>query len=215
MSNYVYANAPRADILRMVPPDGKIIGSVGCGYAATEAELVRQGREVWGVDVAPQVESVAKSNLTCFDLIKPGDELPWSQGSLDGLILADVIEHLPLAWEALSKWSRCVRPGGWVVISVPNMHNISVVSRFLLTGDWPERDSGIFDRTHLQVMSPKRLHRWCRTAGLEVERTFDSYGGSGGRIVAFRMFNVCTLRLFQSWMSYQIQFLCRVQKPRA
>lgn len=50
-SEYVYADYVRQDILRMVPKDGLTIGSIGCGYGATEAVLVREGRQIHGVDV--------------------------------------------------------------------------------------------------------------------------------------------------------------------
>jgi 2-polyprenyl-3-methyl-5-hydroxy-6-metoxy-1,4-benzoquinol methylase len=206
---YVYPDDARADILRMIPPDGSVIGSVGCGYAATEAELVRAGRIVYGVDVAPEVERIAAGRLTKFQLIRPGDDLPWDAATLDGLLLADVIEHIPMAWNALADWSRCVRPGGWVVISVPNMRTFPVMGRFILTGDWPERDQGIFDRTHLQVMSERRLFRWCAAAGLEVVKVFDSYNGSRMRRKFFRALDICTFRLLRSWNMYQIQCVCR------
>jgi SAM-dependent methyltransferase len=211
---YVYTNAPRTDILQLIPPDGKVIGSVGCGYAATEAELVRAGRTVYGVDIAPQVAEIARQRLARFDLLKPGDELPWAPRSLDGLILADVIEHVPQAWIALASWSRCVRPGGWVVISVPNMRHIDVLARFILTGDWPEHDSGIFDQTHVQVMSMRRLLRWAAGAGLRLEKVFDCYGPGGRKRTLFRTLDLLTLRIFRTWTMYQLQCVFRVLSPR-
>ena len=82
----------------MIPPDGKVIGTIGCGGAATE-ELVMEGREVHGAEFRPR-RQVARERLTA-----PGsfttEERPFDDPSLDGLILADVLEHLPLAWQAL------------------------------------------------------------------------------------------------------------------
>src|SRR5581483_7885087 len=172
---YVYSDTVRDDILRMIPPDGKTIGSIGCGTAATEAKLVEQGREVHGVDIAEEAIRLAAGRLTSARLISADDRNPFPTASLDGLILADVIEHIPCAWKALASFVEAVRPGGWVVISVPNMRGTEAMYQFLVKGDWPERDIGIFDRTHLQVMSKKRLARWCRDAGLAVEQWFPRY----------------------------------------
>ena len=51
--SYVYSDVIRDDILSMIPSDGRVIGSIGCGYAKTEGILVSQGREVHGVDISP------------------------------------------------------------------------------------------------------------------------------------------------------------------
>src|SRR5687768_13673251 len=112
---YQYPDFVRTDILRMIPADGLIIGSIGCGFAATETELVKQGRQVHGVDISPQAIEVARNRLTSARIIAPDDRLPFESNSLDGLILADVIEHIPSAWSALAAYAACVRPGGWVV----------------------------------------------------------------------------------------------------
>ncbi len=207
---YPYNDERRDDILAMVPADGRVIGSIGCGYAATEAELVRQGREVHGVDISAEPIAVASTRLTSARVVNAGDSNLFPTASLDGLILADVIEHIPRAWEALGHFANYVRPGGWVVISVPNMRQAEVLVEFILRGDWPERPTGIFDATHLQVMSPKRLQRWCTAAGLNVERWFDKYDPNGPRRTRFfRSLDAATFRVAHGWLTYQLQVRCR------
>ena len=174
-ANYPYPDALRGDILAMVPADGKVIGSVGCGKGRMEGILAEQGREVHGVDISAEAVEVARGRLASARLISPGDRELFPDNSLDGLILADVIEHIPAAWDALALFARAVKPGGWVVISVPNMQSLYVLIRFMILGDWPERDGGIFDRTHVQMMSRRRLLRWIDGAGLELERWIDAY----------------------------------------
>lgn len=210
--SYPYKDLPRQDILRIIPEDGKVIGTIGCGYGATEAELVKAGRIVHGADIAPEVAAVAASRLTTFHLLSPSEGLPWEENSLDGLILADVLEHIPLGWEKLALWTRCLKPSAWVVISVPNMRGIDVIIEFILKGDWPEKDIGIFDRTHVNVMSHKRLSRWCKTAGLQIERFHDMYDPNGPRRQRFfRFADLLTLRLFHTWFMYHVQCVCRKQ----
>ncbi len=194
----------------MIPNDGTVIGSIGCGYAATENVLMGEGRQVHGVDIASVAIEIAKKRLTSARLIEPNNLHPFEDESLDGLILADVIEHIPLANDALRSFVRAVKPGGWVVISVPNMRQVEVLYSFFLRGDWPEEATGIFDRTHLQVMSKKRLRRWCRDAGLIPEKWFDVYSPFGPR--RYHFFHACdllTLKLLNSWWVYQLQVCCR------
>jgi SAM-dependent methyltransferase len=206
---YVYADAVHEDILRMIPPDGRIIGSIGCGTAATEAVLVQQGREVHGVDISAEVIEVARTRLTTARLVTPEERAPFPPASLDGLILADVIEHLPKAWEALATFASAVRPGGWVLISVPNMRYLDALWQFVIHGDYPEGGPGIFDATHLQVMTHRRLQRWCHNAGLEIVQ-WSGTSGRGWRQNRWRRwFDRLTLGVLHNLFVYQIQAVCR------
>jgi 2-polyprenyl-3-methyl-5-hydroxy-6-metoxy-1,4-benzoquinol methylase len=205
MSDYVYLDEPRPDIQRMIPSDGTVIGTIGCGRAATEAQLVREGREVHGVDVSPEAIEVARTRLTSARVIDAADENPFAENSLDGLILADVLEHLPMAWMKLKSFSQAVKPGGWVVISVPNNRYVEALVPLLIKGEWPEYPMGIFDQTHLQVMTHKRLDRWCRAAGLRKEREFDLYDFRFVRRNVYRALNLASLRLLRSFLTFEVQ----------
>jgi len=205
MSDYVYLDDPRPDIRRMIPADGTVIGTIGCGRAATEAQLVREGRQVHGVDVSPEAIETALTRLTSARVIQPDEEHPFDDNSLDGLILADVLEHLPMAWLKLKSFTRAVRPGGWVVISVPNNRYIESLVPLLMKGDWPEYPMGIFDETHLQVMTHKRLDRWCRDAGLRKEAEFDLYDFSFFKRNLYRAINLATFRVFRSFLTFEVQ----------
>jgi 2-polyprenyl-3-methyl-5-hydroxy-6-metoxy-1,4-benzoquinol methylase len=205
MSDYVYLDEPRPDIWRMIPADGKVIGTIGCGRAATEAQLVRDGREVHGVDVSPEAIESARERLTSARVVDPGEDNPFEDNSLDGLILADVLEHLPMAWLKLKSFARAVKPGGWVVISVPNNRYIEALVPLMLKGDWPEYPMGIFDETHLQVMTHRRLDRWCREAGLCKEAEFDFYDFSFFKRNLYRAINLGTFRLLRSFLTFEVQ----------
>ena len=205
--NYPYNDLFRQDIYRMIPGDGLVIGVVGCGRALTEARLVEEGRQVHGVDVSEEAIEVAVTRLTSARVVAPNDVAPFEAGSLDGLILADVMEHIPSAWSVLNDYVRMVRPGGWVVISVPNMRYIEVLWTFAFRGDWPEHALGIFDQSHLQVMTHKRLARWCRSAGLSLEREYDCYDPSRK---IYPLLNRLTFRVFKSLFNFEIQARYRV-----
>ena len=204
---YSYNDLFRPDIYRMIPSDGLVIGAIGCGSAKTEARLVSEGRQVHGVDVSAEAIEVAATRLTSARVVSPDDTAPFAANSLDGLVLADVMEHIPNAWSVLKDYVRMVKPGGWVVISVPNMRYLDALRVFVLGGDWPEDPNGIFDRTHLQVMTHKRLARWCRSAGLSLEREYDCYHPEH-KVCA--MLDRLTLRAFKSLFNFEIQARYRV-----
>ena len=207
--SYKYPDTTRQELLDLIPADGQVIGSIGCGAGGTEAELVRRGRQVHAVDIAPEAVELARPKLTSVRLIQPDNHEPFEPDSLDGLILADVIEHVPAGWEYLASVAAAVRPGGWVVISVPNMRYCEAVWQFVVRGDWPEHPTGIFDSTHLQVMTKRRLGRWCAAAGLTVERWFDRYHPDPKRRRVSVVIDALTLRLFHQFFMFQVQVVCR------
>jgi 2-polyprenyl-3-methyl-5-hydroxy-6-metoxy-1,4-benzoquinol methylase len=208
--DYPYSDVVRADVLAMIPTDGRIIGSIGCGAAATEAELVKSGRVVHGADVSAAALRVASSRLTSARLIDAGGSQPFASDSLDGLILADVLEHLPRAWDALRSFTESVRVGGWLVISVPNMLYFGSLYQLLWKRDWPEMETGIFDRTHIQFMTARRLARWCANAGLTIEKTYGRYDPNGPRRTrAGRLVDRLSFGLLHEFCIYQIQIQCR------
>lgn len=204
-----YLDLPREDILRMVPADGQIIGSIGCSRGATEQVLVKQGREVHGVDVDSDAIDVAKTRLSSARVVEPDELRPFGEMKLDGLILADVIEHIPRAWEFLRQFAMSVKPGGWVIISVPNMRSPRVFSKLFLKGDWEEAPMGIFDSTHLQVMTRRRLLRWCDGAGLVPERWFDHPGPFKWERRVNRICDLLSLRLLHEFFTFEHQVVCR------
>jgi 2-polyprenyl-3-methyl-5-hydroxy-6-metoxy-1,4-benzoquinol methylase len=194
----------------MIPTDGAVVGSIGCGWGATEAQLVRQGRQVHGVDISAEAVRVAATRLTSARVVDPANPEPFEPNSLDGLLLGDVLEHLPRAWERLETFARAVRPGGWLAISVPNMRYMTSLYHFLVRGDWPEHSAGIFDETHVQVMTRRRLARWCEASGLTIERWFDSYGRPGTPMhTVYRTVDAVSLRVLHDFLTVQLQCLCR------
>lgn len=207
--SYVYVDAVRDDILRMIPADGQILGSVGCGFGSTEAVLVEQGRAVHGVDISSEAIQLAKTRLTSARVISPDERMPFEADSLDGLILADVIEHIPLAWEHLVCFAQAVKPGGWVAISVPNMRYICAVATYLFQGDWPESSLGIFDSTHVQFMTHKRLKRWCSRAQLVHEQWFDRYDYRFFHRNVCRVLNRVTWFRLRSLLTFEVQGVFR------
>lgn len=212
--DYVYLDQPRADIFRMIPPDGQVIGSIGCGRAATEGQLVAAGREVHGVDGSSEAIAVAKTRLTTARVVQlTDDSSPFQPNSLDGLILADIIEHLPSAWTKLNAYSQSVKPGGWVAISVPNNRYVEALAPLIFRGDWIEAPMGIFDATHLQVMTHRRLDRWCAAAGLTKDEDFACYDYRFIRRNLYRSLDLATLGLLRSFFMYEVQ--ARYRRPAA
>ncbi len=85
----------RQDVLRIIPSDGVVIGSVGCGRGEQRPLWSTKGRIVHEVDVSKEAIRTAGKRLLTERLLSADECLPFESASLDGLILAGVIEHMP------------------------------------------------------------------------------------------------------------------------
>jgi SAM-dependent methyltransferase len=65
--------------------------------------------------------------------------LPFATGSLDGASLIEVIEHIVQAEQLVAELARVIRPGGWLVVTTPNVVHIAYRWR-ALTGHPPKQE---------------------------------------------------------------------------
>ena len=78
-----------------------------------------------------------------------------------------------------------LRAGGCVVVSLPNIRHLSALRAIFLGGRFPQRDRGIFDRTHMRWFTITDAHALLADCGLKVSaRDFALRWGDrgGGRI---------------------------------
>ncbi len=62
------------------------------------------------------------------------NELPYDEGTFDVVYSVEVIEHLSNPHGLIREMYRVVRPGGMIVVTTPNILNLSSRLRYLLTG---------------------------------------------------------------------------------
>ena len=165
-----YYGTPRHDIIPLIPIDSHRILSVGCGGAPTEQLLQEQGKEVVGIEYN---ETAAEHARSVISKVFVGDaetiELDYPTGYFDCFMYADVLEHFAFPNRVLAHHLPYLKDDGTVVISIPNMRFWVVLYELVVKGDWPYKDQGIFDETHLRVFTLKNFTRLLNEVGLEVE----------------------------------------------
>jgi SAM-dependent methyltransferase len=91
----------------------------------------------------------------------------------DLALLLDVLEHVPDPAVTLSVVASKLRPGGSLLVSVPNVAHWSVRAS-LLAGRFDYTDRGILDRTHLRFFTQSTLLDLLESTGCTVEATSQS-----------------------------------------
>lgn len=157
----------RQDILAWIGDDVKDVLSVGCGGGVTEAELVRRGVRVIGIELQPDAASRARERgVTVLTASAEKCATLLSDHRFDSLIFADVLEHLPDPERVLCDCCALLAPGKRVIVSAPNFRHYSVLWALGFRGEILYTQAGILDRTHIRITSRKMVLRWFSAAGL-------------------------------------------------
>ena len=107
---------------RGLPEGGRIL-DVGCGRGVHLAALADRGFEVHGFELS---ESAARGADPRAKLTIAPDlaEARYPAASFDSVILWHVLEHLPDPVATLAEIRRILRPGGQLVVAVPNFSSL-------------------------------------------------------------------------------------------
>jgi SAM-dependent methyltransferase len=157
-------------------PAGARVLDVGCGAGAI-TRLVGQATtsEILGVEPDPVRAEAARAQglnvVTGF-----ADEAFLSEhGPFDAILFTDVLEHLPAPGDMIALAVKGLRPGGFIIASVPNVAHWTVRFRLLL-GRFNYTEYGIMDATHLRWFTRKSFVDLFEHHGLEVVRVTASAG---------------------------------------
>jgi len=170
---YAYLEDENLGLLRLWGTrTGLRVLDLGCGFATTTARLQRLGNEVTGVESSPRAAATAAGRIARVvegDLLRPAEVLARLRGeTFDVLVFADVLEHLPWPAETLAAFLPLLRrPGGHVIVSLPNVGLWSVRLAHLL-GRWNYEDTGVLDRTHLRFFTERTARDLLASVGLRV-----------------------------------------------
>jgi SAM-dependent methyltransferase len=110
---------------RLGLPSGsdQLIVDVGAGTGILLGEL-QAGYRALGVEYSPVGLTYARTKTTAPLLAGSAKALPLAGNRAGAAIALDVIEHIDDDYRALDEIARVVRPGGFVIISVPAFQSL-------------------------------------------------------------------------------------------
>jgi SAM-dependent methyltransferase len=173
---------PDADLLDVIGRDPGDVLVVGCGWGRTEGELVDLGARVTALPIDPVLGAAAAARgveVLCGEL----DSAPATlqDRAFDTVVFPWVLHLLPDPAAVLKRFAGLARPGGNVVIAVPNLADLGTTIRRVGQALRAERRGvnvsplfayrllGSYDRSGVQVTSGARLRRWVAAAGLDLQ----------------------------------------------
>ncbi len=159
--------APHNLLSNLVPRASRVL-DVGSGEGALALELSKRGCEVSCIERDPALASEAKRRGLDVHTLDVAEDALGALGSFDVIICADVLEHLRDPAPVLGKLRALLRPGGALLVSIPNVAFLSVRLGLLL-GRFNYQAEGLLDSTHLRFFTRATSRRLLEDAGFTID----------------------------------------------
>ena len=111
-------------------PAGALL-DVPAGEGALAASLIAAGFEVSCCDLYPEIFRLEGVTVRRGDL---NGQLPFEDSSFDYITCVEGLEHIENPQQAMREFARMLRPGGHLIVSVPNILNIEERLKWLIHG---------------------------------------------------------------------------------
>jgi 2-polyprenyl-3-methyl-5-hydroxy-6-metoxy-1,4-benzoquinol methylase len=114
-------SASAADTIKALLPVGAAIMDVGCGTGELAIELARSGYQVSAVDLVEEMLSAGRRSCPEVNWIHaPFTDRVAGRRQLDAVVALGYLEYQERAGKELVRMSRLLKPGGLLILSVPN-----------------------------------------------------------------------------------------------
>lgn len=180
MKRAVYGGVNQA-VARMIPrPSGNIL-DLGCGDGSFGAWLQASGDcRVTGVTIQGTEAQLARERLPQVIEADLDRWDPPDAATYDGIVASHVLEHLADPSRLLRSLRRTLRPGGWLVVGLPNILFWRQRLHFLL-GRFRYTQGGLMDDTHLRFFDWHSAHQLLTASGWSVDESIADGGLPGSR----------------------------------
>lgn len=179
----------RVEAIVAVGGQGECILDIGCGNGFLLYQFRTSYRKLVGLEYSAHRLAQARINLADYDFVPvEGSAENMSEigsNSIDRIISADTIEHIPDVYAAAAEMFRVLKPGGMLVINTPNIAFVKkrallCIGRFPSTSQ-PNEGIGsdiLYDGGHLHYFTFRALRIVLQRAGFVMTRKM-GYGKLG------------------------------------
>lgn len=177
-----YFEHVRRELIDLLERPPRLFVDVGCGTGLTGLALKERFPDaiVDGFEYSPTAAAVAATRL---DHVHSGNveqldfaALGYGPESIDGLMLADVLEHLYDPWGFLVRLHPFVAPDAQIVASIPNARNLVLLNE-LAGGSFTYEPAGLLDVTHIRFFTKSEIVRMFAETGYQVRDMQACYDG--------------------------------------
>jgi SAM-dependent methyltransferase len=198
----------RGRMLSSAVGNGRRVLELGCSTGFVSALLKENGCSVIGVEIDPL--AAQRAALICDRvLIRDLRSQDWSvdlDDTFDVVLMGDVLEHLASPQTLLKHLPSMLNPGGYIVVSLPNVVHWTVRAKVLF-GRFRYQPVGLLDFTHLRFFDLRGARALIESSGYEIVEFRPIIGGHLSS--RFRACWSTLARLRPNLFGYQFLFKAR------
>jgi len=168
-----YHGGVRRELVDLSPRPIRVALDIGCAAGGTGAYIKSKHprARVIGIEVNRSAAELAKKHLDQV-LVGRFEEIDFAAagikpGSIDTVIVADVLEHMYDPWSVLTALRPWLSMDAQVIASIPNVRNLKLMED-MAAGYWRYEDSGLLDITHIRFFTLREVRRFFNETGYHV-----------------------------------------------
>ncbi len=168
-----YIDNPRSEIVAQFEHKPHRVLEIGCATGATGKLIKEIFPDAWvaGIELSETAAKIASSRLDLVINQKFEESNPESygiaKGSIDTVILADVLEHMYDPWHVLVRLRPYLTPNAQVFASIPNVRNLWLMNE-LAHGRFTYETMGLLDITHIRFFTRAEINKLFQETGYQV-----------------------------------------------
>lgn len=165
----------RLDLLERIDPKAKSVLEFGCGEGGLgEALKQRQSCRVVGVELDVSAARIAETRLDAVHQGDVRDVVARLDERFDFVVGGDILEHIDDPWIFLESLRRVMRPGGQLLLSLPNVSAWPIVAD-LLQGRFDYVYMGILCAGHIRFFTKQTVRDMLEISGWTEVALTDQY----------------------------------------
>lgn len=169
-----YPDVPRKEVVAQFSRPPRRVLEIGCATGATAKHLKSLYPDAWvvGIELSHAAAAVARGRMDLVigekfeDADLEGQGI--GRGSIDTVILADVLEHMYDPWGVLVRLKPYLTPDAQVIASIPNARNLWLLNE-LANGRFPYAPVGLLDITHIRFFTRAEIGKLFHETGYVIE----------------------------------------------
>jgi len=138
---------------------------VGC-WNGDFLRLLSDHWEKWGLDLERHPDLPEEVKFVVSDLEQP---FPVADNYFDLVFAGEIIEHVRATTVFLERCCRALKPGGWLMLTTPNLSCWLNLWRWLTLGQPWCVDSDVGQSGHVRYLAPRTLKEFLLKVGFEIQ----------------------------------------------